>query len=218
MRGEVEGEGGARYAIGLSYGAGGDEKGFAINRGEWRESVAGVGAPVRDSTGRVIAAIGISGPTERLKYRMLRGYGPRVREAADAVSAALGFAVARDLQKQDNHVVAVIGDGAAMYGIQGLWTAAHYRLPVTFVITNNGAYSILKERLVAFGGSSVAKETMIGMDFVNPSLDFVGLAQSMGVPARRVSDPAEVAPALRWALAQAGPVLLDVIVYDGFKN
>jgi DNA-binding IclR family transcriptional regulator len=68
------------------------EEGFAINRGEWRESVAGVGAPVRDSTGRVIAAIGISGPTERLKYRMLRGYGPRVREAADAVSAALGYA------------------------------------------------------------------------------------------------------------------------------
>jgi benzoylformate decarboxylase len=99
-----------------------------------------------------------------------------------------------------------------MYGVQALWTAAHFKLPVTYVITNNRSYRILKERLV----SMRATDRFVGMDIRDPAIDFTGLAQSMGVPARRVTDPDDVVPALREAAARAGPGLVEVMVADGF--
>jgi benzoylformate decarboxylase len=59
-------------------------------------------------------------------------------------------------------------------------------------------------------------ERYLGMDLREPEIDFVGLAESMGVPARRVTEPDEVAPALRAAMASGAPRLLDVRVADGF--
>ena len=64
--------------------------GFALNRGERMAGVCGVAAPVTNSTGDVMAAIGISGPAERLNYRVLRSYGPLVRDVADRLSHDLG--------------------------------------------------------------------------------------------------------------------------------
>lgn len=137
--------------------------------------------------------------------------------ASGGIGWGIAGAVGVQLALPKRPVVAVIGDGSAMYSIQALWTAAAQKLPITFVICNNGAYSILKERLIAFGGSAVARETLIGMDF-DPPLNFTGLAESMGVTARTITDPSEVADALRWGIAQAGPVLLDVRVHDGYRN
>ncbi len=99
-----------------------------------------------------------------------------------------------------------------MYGIQALWSAAHLKLPVTYVIANNRSYRILKERLVSMRGS----DRFVGMDLRDPEIDFARLAQSMGVPARRVTDPQDVVPALREALASGAPRLLEVMVADGF--
>jgi benzoylformate decarboxylase len=136
--------------------------------------------------------------------------------ASGGIGWGIAAAVGVQLALPARRLVCVTGDGSAMYSIQALWTAAHLKLPITFVVCNNGSYSILKERLVAFGGSSVAKETMIGMDF-NPPLSFTGLAEAMGLTARRVEEPADVALALRWALQADGPVLLDVRVHDGYR-
>jgi benzoylformate decarboxylase len=108
--------------------------------------------------------------------------------------------------------VAVVGDGSAMYGIQALWTAAHLKLPVTYVIANNRSYRILKERLVSMRGS----DKFVGMDIKDPAIDYVGLARAMGVPGRRVTDPNDVAPALREAKDAGGPSLIEVVVADGF--
>jgi len=109
-------------------------------------------------------------------------------------------------------VVAVIGDGSALYGIQALWTVAHHKLPVTYVIANNRGYRILKERLVSFRGS----DKFVGMDLRDPEIDYAGLARSMGLAARRVTDPAEIGPALREAIASGAPGLIEVMVADGF--
>jgi DNA-binding IclR family transcriptional regulator len=65
--------------------------GVAINTGEWRETVCGVAAAIRDTAGVVVAAVGISGPAERLRPRTRRAIGPLVREAADRISRDLGF-------------------------------------------------------------------------------------------------------------------------------
>lgn len=64
--------------------------GYAVNRGEWRPQVSGVGAPIRDTSGRVVAAIGVSGPSDRFAEPALVRLVPLVRAAAANVSAALG--------------------------------------------------------------------------------------------------------------------------------
>jgi benzoylformate decarboxylase len=123
-----------------------------------------------------------------------------------ALPAAVGVAFAQ----APRPVCCYSGDGSAMYSIQALWTAASAKLPITYVIADNGGYRIIKQRLKAFHGS----ERYVGMDFEDPAIDFVGLARSMGVPAERVTEPDALAPALRRAFASPGPKLLDVVV-DG---
>lgn len=65
--------------------------GYAINRGEWRESVGGVAAPIFDAFSAPIAAIGISGPLERLSLKRMKELTPAVQEAALSVSRAMGY-------------------------------------------------------------------------------------------------------------------------------
>ena len=97
-----------------------------------------------------------------------------------------------------------------MYSIQALWTAAHQKLPVVFVVFNNGGYRIIKQRLKLFHNT----EHFIGMDFVDPPIDFAALARSLGVRAHRIDTGDEFGAAYRDALAAREPVLLEVIV-DG---
>ncbi|MGP1684329.1 MAG: thiamine pyrophosphate-dependent enzyme, partial [Giesbergeria sp.] len=121
-------------------------------------------------------------------------------------------AVGISLAQPGRPVVAVIGDGSVMYGVQALWTAAHLKLPITYVIPNNRSYRILKERLV----SMRASDRFTGMDLRDPEIDYTGLARSLGVPAERVTDPQGIVPALRAALQAGGPRLIEVMVADGF--
>ena len=120
-------------------------------------------------------------------------------------------AVGVQLAHPDRPVLALIGDGSATYSIQAIWSAARQKLPITYVIANNGGYRIIKQRLLSFHGN----DQFIGMDFEDPPIDFVGLATSFGLSARRVSDPADVTLALREALANDGPNLIEIIVEGG---
>ena len=127
-------------------------------------------------------------------------------------SGGIGFAVAGAigirLAVADRPIVAIIGDGSAMYNIQALWTAAHLQLPIIYVIANNRGYRILKQRIRERYGL----ERPVGMDFSNPPIDFSILATSMGVRGQRITAPDEIGPALAAALAHQGPSLLDVMV------
>lgn len=131
-------------------------------------------------------------------------------------SGGIGFAVAGavgiSLALPQRPVVALIGDGSALYNIQALWTAARHKLPLTYVIANNRGYRILKERLVSFRKT----DRFVGMDIREPEIDFVHLARSLGVPARRITDPQDIAPALKAGIESGAPSLLDVAVADGF--
>jgi benzoylformate decarboxylase len=133
-------------------------------------------------------------------------------------SGGLGFglpgAVGISLAQPGRPVAAIIGDGSAMYGVAALWTAAHFKLPVTYVIANNRSYRILKERLVSMRGT----DRFTGMDLRDPEIDFTGLARSLGVPAERVTDPQGIVPALRAALLAGAPRLVEVMVADGFEG
>lgn len=139
--------------------------------------------------------------------------------ASGGIGFAIAGAVGIQLALPDRPVVAVIGDGSAMYSIQALWTAAHLKLPITYVIANNHSYRILKERVFALNGPAKAKDVYFGMDFRDPPIAFPLLAQSLGVKAYQVTEPKRLAETLREAMAQrSGPTLVDVHVYDGYKG
>lgn len=115
--------------------------------------------------------------------------------------AAIGVALARPEDK----IIAIVGDGSAMYAIQGLWSAAQLNLPVTFIIINNGRYEALHRFARLFG-----MQTTVGT--LLPGIDFVGLAEAQGCRAARVEKPGELDAALRRAFDAPGPFLLEVIV------
>ena len=130
-------------------------------------------------------------------------------------SGGLGFcipgAIGAALASPGRSVVAVVGDGSSLYAIQGLWTAAHFKLPITYVLANNQGYRIIKERLLAMRGS----RRFVGMDINDPAPDFVAIAQGFGVQAQRLTDPHELSSALSTAIASKTPRLLEVVIDRG---
>jgi benzoylformate decarboxylase len=139
--------------------------------------------------------------------------------ASGGIGFAIAGAVGIQLATPNRPVVAVIGDGSAMYSIQALWTAAHLKLPITYVIANNFSYRILKERVFALNGPGAAKDLYPGMDFRDPPIRFPALAESLGVKAYQVTDPKDLVGTLREAMAyRAGPTLVDVHVEAGYRG
>jgi benzoylformate decarboxylase len=130
--------------------------------------------------------------------------------ASGGIGWGLPASVGVALANPQRPVVCYSGDGSAMYSIQALWTAAHHKLPLTVVIVNNGGYRIIKQRLLSFHGD----DHFVGMDFVDPKVDFVGMATSLGLEAMRITDPAELKPKLSAAFARPGAKLIEVMV-DG---
>jgi benzoylformate decarboxylase len=116
------------------------------------------------------------------------------------------------LANPDRPVLAVVGDGSSLYTITALWTAAHHRLPIIWVILNNASYRILKENLRRDGVDAASADQLIGADLVDPALDFVSLARGFGVRAQRVENPAQVGPVLAEAFASGHPFLLDLAI------
>lgn len=109
--------------------------------------------------------------------------------------------------------VCLVGDGAALYSPQALWTAAHEKLPVTFVVMNNQEYNILKNFLKAQPSyASVRRNHFIAMDLRSPAIDYLALATSMGVAARRIIKAADIAPAIEAGIASGLPNLIEIMI------
>ncbi len=127
-------------------------------------------------------------------------------------SGGLGYgmpaAVGVALGKPGRRVIGLIGDGSAMYSIQALWTAAQLRLPITYVIMNNGRYAALQDFAPVFGFPP--EEVVQGTDL--HGLDFVALARGMGCAGERVTEPNGMREALARALRADGPTLVEVVV------
>ena len=115
-------------------------------------------------------------------------------------------------------MVGLIGDGSAMYTIQALCTAAHDAIPCVYVIFNNASYRILKQRTLALKGFSAEDDQYVGMDLVNPRIDYVGMAKALGVPGELVEKGVDVGAAVKRGLASGGPYLVDVHIDGAFKN
>jgi benzoylformate decarboxylase len=128
--------------------------------------------------------------------------------ASGGIGWGLPASVGVSIANPDRPVVCFSGDGSAMYSIQALWTAAHHKLPLTVVISNNGGYRIIKQRLLAFHND----DHYVGMDFVDPPVDFTGVAKALGLEAMRITEAGDLAPAFKSAFARPGPKLIEVMV------
>lgn len=127
--------------------------------------------------------------------------------ASGGIGWGLPASVGVALANPDRPIVCYSGDGSAMYSIQALWTAAHHKLPLTVVLVNNGGYRIIKQRLRAFHND----ERFIGMDFIDPAVDFAAIARGLGLEAMRIDEPKGL-DVLPEAFRNPAPKLIEVVV------
>jgi benzoylformate decarboxylase len=126
-----------------------------------------------------------------------------------ALGWGIGGSIGLKLARPDAPVVAAMGDGTAMYTIQGLWSAARYEVPVLVVILNNREYRACKQGV----GQVVAGEAgggYVGMDLAPPAIDFPGIAEALGVRGRRAESVGAIAGEVADALSSGRPTLLEI--------
>ncbi|MEB3245989.1 MAG: thiamine pyrophosphate-binding protein [Vampirovibrionales bacterium] len=151
-----------------------------------------------------------AGEPDYRRYFMARG---------GCLGVGLAGAIGLKLAMPDKPVLCISGDGAALYTCQALWTAAHEKLPIVWVIVNNQSYQILKHNLKEYWKRVALPEQPFSfMDMRNPAIDFVSLAQGFGVKASRVTTPEELKAALTQAFSANEPVLIDVAVSSPFDD
>ena len=129
-----------------------------------------------------------------------------------AIGQGLPNAVGAAIACPDRKVIALAGDGSAMYTIQALWTMAREKLDVISIIFNNRSYAILNVELQRVGAGGASDKARAQLDLKTPPLDFVQLGQSMGVASRRATTTNEFLSALEHALRTPGPHLIEAIV------
>ena len=129
-----------------------------------------------------------------------------------AIGQGLPNAVGAAIACPDRPVVALIGDGTAMYTNQALWTMAREGLDVTAIVFNNASYSILNVELERVGAGAGGPKARSQLDIGDPRIDFARLARSMGVHGTRVDTGEDLMTALRYALAHPGPHLIEAMV------
>jgi benzoylformate decarboxylase len=137
-------------------------------------------------------------------------FGGRGGGIGQGFAGAVGVKVATP----DRPVVAISGDGSAMYSIQALWTAAHHKLAIVFVILANRQYRVLKHNVDAWRQNFAAntQHPYQNMDLTAPELDFVQLAAGQGVEGVRVEKAEDIAPTLARAVAAGRPYLVEIVV------
>jgi len=137
-------------------------------------------------------------------------YGARGGGIGQGVAGAIGVKVAMP----ERPVLAISGDGSAMYSIQSLWTAAHHDLAIVFIILVNREYRVLKHNIDAYRQrfDAASNKPYANMDLTAPDLDYVSIAEGMGLNGIRIEDPDELAGALQTALDSEQPYLIEVAV------
>jgi len=125
-----------------------------------------------------------------------------------ALPAATGAAIGAP----DRKVVALEGDGSAMYTVQSLWTMARENLDVTVVLLSNRSYQILHNEFRNMGAGTPGQRATDMLTLDRPHLDWVALARGHGVEAARAETLEEFARQLRGAFARKGPYLIELVI------
>jgi acetolactate synthase-1/2/3 large subunit len=129
-----------------------------------------------------------------------------------SIGQGLPLAVGAAVACPDRPVVCLQADGSAMYTVSALWTHAREGLDITTVLLNNRSYAILEMELARVGATVVGPSARSWLDLSRPDLDFVAIAQGMGVPAERATTAEELGAAFGRALREPGPHLVEVLL------
>ncbi|HUF54290.1 MAG TPA: thiamine pyrophosphate-binding protein [Dehalococcoidia bacterium] len=149
-----------------------------------------------------------------MRYLRFPDTGRHYRATGGGLGPGMPSPIGIKLARPDRPVMSIVGDGSALYTIQSVWTAAHHKIPVTWVIANNQSYRILKLNMLEYLGEGAAGREFVEMDLTGPALDFAQIAQSFGVKGARIEHPDEIGDALREAQSSGEPRLIDVVI-DG---
>lgn len=135
-----------------------------------------------------------------------------------AIGQGLPNAVGAAMACPERPVIALVGDGTAMYTLQALWSMAREQLDVTAIVFNNASYSVLNVELDRVGAASAGPKAKAQLDLGGPQLNFAQLAQGMGVHAVRAQTAEDFCTALEYALAQPGPHLIEALVPEALAG
>jgi len=135
-----------------------------------------------------------------------------LRLTGGAIGQGLPLATGAAVACPGRRVIALQSDGSALYTIQALWTQAREQLDVTTLLLNNRSYAILQYEMMRLqlGAHQELTAPLFALD--RPAIDFVALAEGMGVPARRVETVHQLIAALEESLSISGPRLIDVML------
>jgi benzoylformate decarboxylase len=153
-----------------------------------------------------------------MRYLRFNEAGRHYRAAGGGLGPGMPNPIGIKLARPERPVLSVVGDGSALYTIQALWTAAHHKIPVTWVIANNRSYRILKLNMLEYLGEGAAGRHFVEMDITDPPLDFAAIAASFGVTGTRVEHPDEVGDAIREAQKANEPRLVDVVIEGDIRS
>jgi acetolactate synthase-1/2/3 large subunit len=129
-----------------------------------------------------------------------------------AIGQGLPVATGAAVAAPDRPVIALQSDGSALYTISALWTQARENLNVTTVLLNNRAYAILRMELQRVGAEDSGPKANDLLDLSRPDMDFVKIAQGLGVPATRATTAEDLAAQFQRALAEPGPHLIEAAI------
>jgi acetolactate synthase-1/2/3 large subunit len=129
-----------------------------------------------------------------------------------AIGIGLPLALGASIACPERKVVALQADGSAMYTLQALWTMAREQADVTVVIMNNRSYAILNIELARVGAGQPNAKTLSMLDLSRPDLDFVALAEGMGIRAVRATTAEEFDDCFAEAMNRPGPQLIEAMV------
>lgn len=129
-----------------------------------------------------------------------------------AIGAGLPLAIGAAVAAPDRKLVSLNGDGAAMYTVQALWTIAREQLDVTAVIFANNSYRILNIEMERTAAGDAGPRAASLLDLGNPEIDWVALAQGLGVEAIRCDTAASFDEAFSRAMRQHGPMLIQAVI------
>jgi acetolactate synthase-1/2/3 large subunit len=151
--------------------------------------------------------------------RETMGYtiGARPHDLINNMGGSIGYstpvATGAALACPDRRTFCMVGDGSAMYTIQSLWTQAREGLPVTTIIFANNSYAILKAEYANMGAGTPGPQALAMIDIDRPTIDWVAMAKSMGVPGVRVETAGDFYKAMVRSAGEPGPSLIEVKLY-----
>lgn len=139
--------------------------------------------------------------SDYVQFDQVNGGRQHLISSGGSLGWGLGATVGAKLGAPDKQVVLLLGDGSFQFGVQALWTARRFELPLIVVIFNNQAYQANRWGIASQKGRAVATGHYIGINIDHPVIDHIAIAKGYGADGERVTDPGDLHAALQRAVA-----------------